>query len=432
MAAVIKWTFEDYWRSQRQSVTYQYAGGPQQFVVPDGVSAIHVTMRGGVGGGDHSLRNQSAGGYVQGWLPVEEGEILWIYVGGNGGNPLGYHGGNGGWNGGGDGGDADPNRPNLLLGGYGGGGATDIRQGGTSLANRVAVAAGSGGTSGFGHPEGVAGPVTGHDAYTFDGTNYNGKGGTQSAGGTRGMGAGGEAASNSTAGDIGVGGRGSDNPVTVGHSGAGGGGAGLYGGGGGGIGYEPSNGTHRDDLRLAEDIDGHHIYAFGGGGGSNYVDGLDSARPIENEPGIAFHRISSNPEPHVSIMYHQTPVTYTMEINPNDGGSPSISKSVLMTQSVGPNRVNILQEGQSQAPVLQFSGIILGQDELESLEYWYDKRIFIKVTDDLGREFYGVFSTFAPHRQRRVSNFWYHTYDATFTLAAYRNASGQFLYGRVM
>lgn len=436
--SVVRWTFEDYWRSQVQSVTYEYAGGPQQFIVPDSVTRIRVTLRGGNGGGNEETQVKGSGGYVEGWLDVDPGETLYIYVGGNGGAPRGINGGSGGWNGGGDGGNANNTNPNypdvVLLGGYGGGGATDIRQGGSTLRDRVAVAAGSGGTSGFGHPEGVAGARVGHTGYEFDGTNFGGKGGTQNAGGNHGIGDGdlsSEAVVDGTDGDFGVGGNGSDNPHTHGHSGAGGGGAGWYGGGGGGIGYLPSSGTHKDDVRLANDIATHLIYAFGGGGGSNYVDGLMQNKPMKNEDGVKLNHVSYNPHPHVTIHYQQDPVSWEMDINPDDGGTPSVTKNMLMSQTVGPNRVNIVQEGRSTAPVMTFSGVILTQEHLEAMEEWFDRRTFIKVTDDLGREFYGVFSAWTPHRQRRARNYWYHTYDAQFTLAAYKNSSGSWLYGRV-
>jgi hypothetical protein len=180
-----------------------------------------------------------------------------------------------------------------------------------------------------------------------------------------------------------------------------------------------------------QQISGHLIMAFGGGGGSNYVGGFDGSQPIVNQAGARFNTISTKPQAFVKISYQQTSFAYTMEINPSDGGSPSIQKNVQISQSSGPNRVNIVQEGASQAPLMGFSGTILTQSQLEALEMWFDRRVFIKITDDLGREFYGVFSKFTPKRSRRASNFWYHTYDAEFTLSAYRNASGNWVYGRV-
>lgn len=124
------------------------------------------------------------------------------------------------------------------------------------------------------------------------------------------------------------------------------------------------------------------------------------------------------------------PYTYTWEINPNEGGSPEITKNISVFENVGPNRLGLLMEGQSSIPILNFSGVILTQSHYEALEHWFDHRILIKLDDDLERSFYGVFSKLSPKRSRRASNPWYHTYDATFHASGYRNASGTTVYGR--
>lgn len=125
-----------------------------------------------------------------------------------------------------------------------------------------------------------------------------------------------------------------------------------------------------------------------------------------------------------------TPYTYTLAINPNEGGSPTIQKNMTIASNVGPNRGAILQEGQSTAPELTFSGTILTQAHYEALEFWYDKRIAIEITDDLGRKFRGVFSRWEPTRTRRAFNPWFHTYAAGFTVAGYMTAGGVVRFGK--
>lgn len=411
MSAVVKWTFEDYWASQGQTVTFYETDSVVNFQVPDTVSVIQVTMRGGAGGGEN-IDNVCEGGYLVAQIPVTSGETLTLRVGGNGGRVIpGATGAAGGFNGGGAGG----NGVASGRGGYGGGGATDIRQGGDALSNRVAVAGGGGGNSGEGYSNtggaggadiGQAGTSLTYENFPLNAPNYwAGQGGTQTAGGAGGPGGG-------QPGAQGLGGNGVNNPSG---NGAGGGGAGWYGGGGGGVGTGAM-------------IDGHQVAPNGGGagGGSNGV--AAGVTVVTNSQGTK----SVYPEdPFIAIEYTEQADIYTWEINPNDGGTPTVIKNILMSQTVGPNRVNILQEGQSQAPLLDFSGVILTQTQLEAMEDWFNRRILIKVTDDLGREFYGVFSTWTPKRVRRSSNPWYHTYDAEFTLSAYRNASGDWMYGRV-
>lgn len=125
-----------------------------------------------------------------------------------------------------------------------------------------------------------------------------------------------------------------------------------------------------------------------------------------------------------------TPYTYTFAINPNEGGSPSIQKNLTILSNVGPTRSAILQEGQNSAPEMTFSGTILTQAHFEAMEFWYDKRVALEITDDLGRMFRGIFSRWEPSRSRRAFNPWFHTYSAAFTVAGYKNASGAVRFGR--
>ena len=156
---------------------------------------------------------------MQSTIPVTPGEVLNIYVGGK---PTSHIGG---WNGGGNGG--GPSNSG------GGGGASDIRQGGTALANRIAIAGGGGGAThtcaaggdGGGSGGGPAVAGDGWDCGTLGGPNA-GNGGTQTGGG-----AGGVCCSPGSPGTLGTGGNGG---VNASFQEGGGGGAGYYGGGGGG------------------------------------------------------------------------------------------------------------------------------------------------------------------------------------------------------
>lgn len=125
------------------------------------------------------------------------------------------------------------------------------------------------------------------------------------------------------------------------------------------------------------------------------------------------------------------PWTYTWEINANDGGSLSWQKNFFTAPVVGPRVMPVVQEGGLGAATLDFSGIILTQTQYEAMEYWYSKRVLLLLVDDLYREYVGVFASWQPHRERRASNFWYHSYEATFQVLEYVNASGQKLYGRI-
>jgi hypothetical protein len=193
---------------------FSYTGTIQNITVPTSARFFFVDISGAAGGlSDSGITGlPGKGARVQATIPVMGGSVLHIYVGGLGGLPTG------GWNGGGDG-----------FVSYGGGGATDIRVGGYSLANRIVVAGGGGGRyqstdcgpqkGGDGGQVGTAGSASA--CFNLAG----GAGGTASAGGVAGQP---NVAEDhvATAGSVGFGGNG----ATGSGSYAGGGGGGYYGG----------------------------------------------------------------------------------------------------------------------------------------------------------------------------------------------------------
>lgn len=208
------------------TVTFNYTGAQQTWVVPAGVTSVNVVAE-GAQGYDSGATLGGRGGRATGTLAVTPGQTLYVYVGGQGlvttgiNVPMG-----GGFNGGGHG---------LNNGGGpgvagGGGGASDVRQGGFALTDRKIVGGGGGGSTGNGTPGGAGGGLIGGNGAACCGA-IVGQGGTQAAGGTLG-------------GGFGQGGN-----ATVGLTPwLGGGGGGWYGGG---------------------TSDAHS----GGGGGSSYFGG---------------------------------------------------------------------------------------------------------------------------------------------------------------
>ena len=125
--------------------TFHYTGKEQPFNVPSGVTKLTVKASGASGpsqGGSSCYFAGGNGGIVKATISVTPGETLAIFVGGEGTGDTsncgaGYEGGcNGGGNGGSE---------NYCLNGTGGGGASDVRQGGDEPRDRVIVAGGGGG-----------------------------------------------------------------------------------------------------------------------------------------------------------------------------------------------------------------------------------------------------------------------------------------------
>ncbi|MCB9315720.1 MAG: HYR domain-containing protein, partial [Lewinellaceae bacterium] len=228
--------------SSALSVQFDYTGAEQTWVVPAGVTSIQVEVL-GAAGGTGSGTVGGLGGRVTATMAVTPGETLYLNVGGEGypclsTSPLPCQ--NGGFNGGGN--TTVPTSDPSDYAGTGGG-ASDIRQGGNTLADRVIVAGGGGGggktfsaDANGGNGGGLIG-ADGEDFIVGMSSDPGGLGGTQVAGGT--------GVAPATSGTLGQGGSGAGFP-----GGGGGGGGGWYGGGGGRTG--------------------------GGGGGSSYTDPLAS------------------------------------------------------------------------------------------------------------------------------------------------------------
>ena len=135
---------------------FPYTGQMSTWTVPSGVTQATFDAYGAQGGGNPvfflPIIKGGKGGYTSARINVTPGENIYIFVGGEGHNggtsiltPSPEHSA-GGFNGGGNGG-FNRHNARAVSGGGGGGGASDIRIGGTGLANRVIVAGGGGGSS---------------------------------------------------------------------------------------------------------------------------------------------------------------------------------------------------------------------------------------------------------------------------------------------
>jgi hypothetical protein len=263
--------------------TYSYTGTMQSWTVPAGVYSVNIETWGAQGSPGSAAGG--LGGYVTGDLAVTPGQVLYIFVGGQGG-----------YNGGGTGGLSQ----NGTYGGNGGG-ASDVRTGGTALTYRVIVAGGGGGGGRDGSwagcqpsPAGAGGSgggTAGSNGYSSAcncaGGGTGGGAGTLVSGGYAGSHSG-NCTRNDTwcagsAGSTGSGGNGSNCTHPSGSGGAGGGGGGFFGGGAGGNGSDTTPGG-------------------GGGGGSSDTDGTtNSSKESGVRSGNGQIIISCNTSPAIAI-----------------------------------------------------------------------------------------------------------------------------------
>jgi hypothetical protein len=243
------------------SQVFGYVGAQQNFVVPSGVTSVHVVAVGAQGGPSDDGTPGGAAAKATADLPVTSGQVLYVNVGGNGLAGEGELGG-AGFNGGGE------TTGGCVHRGGGGGGASDVRtvsrplgskDSASSLESRLIVAGGGGGAGGSGtFVRGGAGGnavVPGGSGNGAAGigpkAGGGGEGGGQAAGGRAGTdGNGTQPPEGKKWGQLGQGGFADGCEV----SGAGAGGGGFFGGGAGGI-----------NRGSAEEGSGG-----GGGGGSSF------------------------------------------------------------------------------------------------------------------------------------------------------------------
>jgi hypothetical protein len=264
------------WVDPQGVSTFNFTGGIQTFTVPACVDTVFLQAWGGQGGSGATGGSSTSGGagglggYAEGWLLVAPGDVLNVFVGGQGATPTG------GFNGGANGGSTNAG---------GGGGASDVRVGGTAEANRVLTAGGGGGggragcetsgagVGGAGGSGGGGVGANGGDSPTSGGVAGGGKGGNfsavQGAAGPAGAGCGGFLGSAGGTASTGTGASGGAGQSCCCFSfgsipGGGGGGGGQVGGGGGGGGSAGTTGCSGNDKGAGG----------GGGGGSSYTGGV--------------------------------------------------------------------------------------------------------------------------------------------------------------
>lgn len=108
--------------------------------------------------------------------------------------------------------------------------------------------------------------------------------------------------------------------------------------------------------------------------------------------------------------------TWTFNINPREGGSPSYAKTVGYQNTTAPGGRVLIYEGQDQVQTLEWSGAILEQEHYDKYVEWWRKRRQIKLTDDLGRQYWIYITSFKPARKRSRDRRWRHDYTVSATI----------------
>jgi hypothetical protein len=283
------------------TTTFTYTGAAQTYTVPAGVTSVVIDAV-GPSGAPYGGSGGGTGSHIRGTLAVTPGQTLQVNVGGCGlESSVGTSPGLGGWNGGANGGfTVGAGTGNA---GNGGGGMSDVRQGGTAWANIVIAAAGGGGAANS--YQGGGGGSLGGNGSPGGGTAGNaGLGGTQTAGGAATGGSG-------TTGAAGTAGAGGGGTTDLPNQNAGGGGAaGYYGGSGGGA----TTGTGAN--------------AGAGGGGSSWAGACTSTSTVL--AGVTGGNPYSNPnDGYISITTTDTAPNAPTLTAPLNNGFADVSNTAI-------------------------------------------------------------------------------------------------------
>lgn len=98
--------------------------------------------------------------------------------------------------------------------------------------------------------------------------------------------------------------------------------------------------------------------------------------------------------------------TYTFEINPKSGGTPSRKKKIAYQATTAGG--TLVFEGTDEVKDVEIQGTLLTQAQLDAMNTWFDKRRYIEVTDDLARSFTIYITEFTATRSWRRSHPWRH------------------------
>lgn len=105
--------------------------------------------------------------------------------------------------------------------------------------------------------------------------------------------------------------------------------------------------------------------------------------------------------------------TYTVEINPNEGGTPGYERALTVSSTLA--GATVAMEGEATPQRIECSGAILDRSHLAGLAGVFKARRQVLLTDDLGRQWWVYPESFTPDRKRSRRE-WRHDYQMRFLI----------------
>lgn len=111
-----------------------------------------------------------------------------------------------------------------------------------------------------------------------------------------------------------------------------------------------------------------------------------------------------------------TSETYEFLLNPREGGTPTLEKNMVYTNTAAPDGRVLVFEGRQRHQEGEFSGTVLTEEQYDAMVYWFGKRNQIYMTDDLGRTLTIYITRFEAKRIRAATVPWKHEYTCNYVV----------------
>lgn len=102
--------------------------------------------------------------------------------------------------------------------------------------------------------------------------------------------------------------------------------------------------------------------------------------------------------------------TLTFPVNPSESFLPQREKQMVTEKTTA--GVLVAFEGEESPQEFNFSGTFLDESSYDFMVTWFEKRYQLRLTDDLGNQFWVYLKAFRPKRKRASNHEWAFTYDA--------------------
>lgn len=101
---------------------------------------------------------------------------------------------------------------------------------------------------------------------------------------------------------------------------------------------------------------------------------------------------------------------YEFAVNPLTAKMPSKKRNITKEKTA--TGAPILFQGRDSVPSMTFGGTILTEAHLNAMRTWAIKQNQVKLTDDLGRQYWVYITSFSPTRNYHADYPWRHDYQA--------------------